>query len=434
MNDSPLNPQQKKLRIAIIGGGVCGLVCAVTLMKVGVDVQLYEASAKFGEVGAGVGLGPNAIRVLEQLGLLDEVVAKSDQAKPETRPFHIASGYGDNELIYDYPVKPEDVGLGIHRVAFLDAISQFVDLSKTHFNKRCVSLNHSKNKSEIMIQFSDGTSATADVVLGADGVRSVVRTYVTEGAEGYTTPGRFVRTSYTNTLAYRGLVPDSKVVELGMKTVMNKTPICWVGLDKHIITFPIKGATLINVVAFVTDRSKPPSLDPLPQPWVTQHSTETLLTTFSDFGADPLTLLGCIESPSAWAIHSTHPLLDSYASGRVALMGDAAHAMLPHLGAGAGQGLEDAFVLVKLLSHSETTSANVESVLQAYSMVRRPRGNFVLEASARNGDIYEMRGQSGGTMEGMRKDLPGIWDFWYHDLEEDYNKAIQWLQEKQVFA
>ena len=118
------------------------------------------------------------------------------------------------------------------RVAFLDAISQFVDLTKTHFNKRCVSLHHTEDKSQVIVRFADGSSASADVVLGADGVRSVTRTYVTEGAEGYTTPGRFVRTSYTNTLAYRGLVPNSKVVELGMKTVMNKTPICWAGRDK----------------------------------------------------------------------------------------------------------------------------------------------------------------------------------------------------------
>lgn len=97
-------------------------------------------------------------------------------------------------------------------------------------------MNHAEDKSEIIIQFADGTSASADVVLGADGVRSVVRTYVTEGAEGYATPGRFVRTSFTNTLAYRGLVPNSKVIESGMKTIMNKTPICWVGQDK--VCFP----------------------------------------------------------------------------------------------------------------------------------------------------------------------------------------------------
>jgi len=397
-------------------------------------VQLYEASSKFGEVGAGVGLGPNAIRVLDQLGLLSEVVAKSDQTKPETRPFQMTSGFGDHELIYDYPVKPEDVGLGIHRVAFLDAISHFADLTKTHFNKRCVSLSNSDDGSEVIMQFSDGTSTSADVVLGADGVRSVTRTYVVSGPEGFTSPGRFVRTSFTNTIAYRGLVPNAKVVESRMKTVMNKTPICWVGLDKHIITFPIKGGTIINIVAFVTDRSKPPSPEPLPQPWVTQHSTETLLSTFSDFGTDPLILLGCIENPSAWAIHSVHPMLDSYVNGRVALIGDAAHAMLPHLGAGAGQGLEDVLLLVKLLSHPETTSAKVDDILQAYDMIRRPRANFVLESSARNGDIYEMRGPSGGTMDGLRKDLPGIWDFWYHDLHGDYVKAVRWLQEKQVFV
>lgn len=145
-------------------------------------------------------------------------------------------------------------------------------------------------------------------------------------------------------------------------------------------------------------------------------------------------MLGCMENPSAWAIHDVHPLLDSFASGRVALVGDAAHAMLPHLGAGAGQGLEDVLLLVKLLRHPETTSANVEHVFQAYDVIRRPRANFVLKASARTGDIYEMRGPSGGTIDGIRKDLPGIWDFWYYDLHEDFMKAVQLLQEKRVFV
>lgn len=114
----------------------------------------------------------------------------------------------------------------------MDAISHLVDLTRTHFNKRCVSLNDTEGGSEITINFADGTSANADVVLGADGVRSVVRTFVVSGPEGLHSPGITLRTSFTNTIAYRGLVPNTKVVEAGMKTVMNKTPICWVGLDK----------------------------------------------------------------------------------------------------------------------------------------------------------------------------------------------------------
>lgn len=117
-------------------------------------------------------------------------------------------------------------------MAFLDAIAPLVDLSRTHFNKRCVSLSDSNDVSEVLIHFADGTTASADVVLGADGVRSVVRTYVVEGAAGYTSPGRFVRTSFTNTLAYRGLIPTSKIVDAGVKTVMNKTVVSWNGHDK----------------------------------------------------------------------------------------------------------------------------------------------------------------------------------------------------------
>jgi len=431
---SPHPDAKEDLRVAIVGGGICGLVCAVALIKAGVDAQLYEAASKFGEVGAGVGLGPNAIHALDQLGLLNEVVAKSEQAKPEIRPCLFVSGYGEHEVIYDYPVKPEDVGLGMHRVSFLESISHLADPTRTHFNKRCVSLSDSSDGSGVVIHFADGTTASADVVLGADGVRSVVRTYVVSGAEGYTSPGRFVRTSFTNTLAYRGLVPTSKVVQAGVKTVMNKTPMSWNGRDKHIVTFPIKGGTIVNIVAFVTDRSKPPSLDPLPQPWVTQHTTDEVLSAYAGWGPDVLALLGCMENPSAWAIHSVKPLLETYSRGRVAVLGDAAHAMLPHLGAGAGQSLEDALLLVRLLSHPGATNANAEQVLLAYDMIRRPRGNHILESSVKSGMIYEGHGPSGGSIEGQQKDLPGIWNIWYHDQSEDFANAIRWLQEKHAFV
>ncbi|KLO12590.1 FAD/NAD-P-binding domain-containing protein [Schizopora paradoxa] len=434
MNGASATPTKKDLRVAVVGGGICGLICAVGLTKAGVNVHLYEAAPKFGEVGAGVGLGPNAIHVLKELELLDKVVAKSDLPKPEIRPCHFVSGYGDHEVIYDYPVKPEDVGLGIHRVAFLDAIAPMADPARTHFNKRCVSLSESSDGSEVVIHFADGTTASADIALGADGVRSVVRTYVVEGVEGYTSPGRFVHASFTNSLVYRGLVPTAKLVEVGVRTVMNKTVVSWNGLDKHIVTFPIKGGTIINIAAFVTDRSKPPSLEPLPQPWVTQHSTEEVLSEFADWGPDVRAFLGCLENPSAWAVHSVNPLLDSYSRGRVAVLGDAAHAMLPHLGAGAGQSLEDALLLIRLLSHSETKSTNVELVLQAYDMMRRPRGNHILESSIKSGLIYEGHGPSGGSIQGQQKDLPGIWNIWYHDQSADFANAVRWLLEKKAFT
>jgi salicylate hydroxylase len=127
--------------------------------------------------------------------------------------------------------------------------------------------------------------------------------------------------------------------------------------------------------------------------------------------------------------------------------------MLPHLGAGAGQAIEDAHLLTQLLTHPSTNLFNVEVrlrqvrvlfpnsnlrtsqlVMQAYDMVRRPRANRVLQASSATGEIYELAGPSGPTLEGARKDLEGIWEFvWRHDLDEDFRTSVKFLEEKQAF-
>ena len=95
-------------------------------------------------------------------------------------------------------------------------------------------------------------------------------------------------------------------------------------------------------------------------PWVTPRTKSELLETYAGWGPDAISLLDCLDSPSAWSIHAVDPPLETYAKGRVALLGDAAHGMLPHLGAGAGQGIEDVVVLVKLLNHPETNAQNIE--------------------------------------------------------------------------
>ncbi|KAI5122975.1 hypothetical protein M0805_006854 [Coniferiporia weirii] len=416
----------KRLKVAVVGGGMCGLVVAAGLQKAGVNFEIYESASKFGEIGAGVGLGPNAIRVLQELQILDDVVARVKPEQPKPRSFRFLSGLGEHEVFYDYPVSPEDKGLGIHRAAFLDALVHLVDPAKTHFNKRCTSLKTS-SESRVQINFADGTSAEADVVLGADGIRSSVRHFVL-GPEGQ-------GAAFTNTYAYRGLVPNEKLKSLGVKTDLSKRPHCFTGTGKHIITFPIKDGAVINVVAFACDRSYPWGARPLTpgQPWVTPRTTSELLAEYAGWGRDVLLLLGCIESPSVWAIHAVDPPLATYVRGRVALLGDAAHGMLPHLGAGAGQALEDALVLVRLLGHSKTTGDNVEAVLRKYDAMRRPRANATLSGSTKAGDIYEGFGPSGPSSEGMKADLKGLWEgVWHHDLQADVDAAIEELVAKGV--
>ncbi|KAF9502277.1 FAD/NAD(P)-binding domain-containing protein [Pleurotus eryngii] len=443
----------KDFTVAIVGGGMCGLVCAYTLKKAGIAVEVFEAAPEFGEVGAGVGLGPNAVRALDRLGVLSAVLTRSEHSSPVLRPFLFVSGYDAQEAIYDqYSVGDDDRGLPIHRAAFLDAIIGISDMKIAHLNKRCVAIQHThalataSNLSSTLF-FSDGTSHRAHLVIGADGIKSTVRKYVVDpladDAEHNTNSKNKTNLAFSGSLAYRGLLPNSTVVAAGVKIDLTVQPVCFCGIDRHIITFPIQAGRIINVVAFSSitrGDSAAGSLDELPHPWVQPVAKQELAETFQTRGwgadSDAIKLLNCMERPSRWSIHTVDPPLSSYVDPErgIALIGDAAHGMLPHLGAGVGQGFEDVVVLTELLSHPETNLSNLEHVLGAYDSARRSRGNTVLEASARMGRITERYGKSGYSNEEMRTQLAGIWGpVWHHDLSEDVNKAVEMLREKRVF-
>ncbi|KAL4269099.1 FAD/NAD(P)-binding domain superfamily protein [Pleurotus pulmonarius] len=440
----------KDFTVAIVGGGMCGLVCAYALAKAGVAVEVFEAAPEFGEVGAGVGLGPNAVRALDRLGVLSAVLARSEHTSPILRPFIFVSGYDAQEVIYDYPVGEEDRGLPIHRAAFLNAIIGISDMKIAHVNKRCIAIEHSSTSEPgSTLLFSDGTSHRAHLIIGADGIKSTIRQYVVDALAGSAetsdnnSNNNKHNLAFSGTSAYRGLLPNSTVVAAGVKIDLTVQPVSFCGMDRHIITFPIQAGRIINVVAFSTitrGDSAGGSLDELPHPWVQPVAKQELIETFQAGGwgaeSDAIKLLNCMEKPSRWSIHTVEPPLSSYVDAErgIALVGDAAHGMLPHLGAGVGQGFEDVVVLTELLTHPETNSSNLPHVLKAYDSVRQPRANMVLEGSARTGRIMERYGKSGYSNEEMRTQLAGMWGpVWHHDLTEDISKAVATLKENRVF-
>ncbi|KAL0951681.1 hypothetical protein HGRIS_008360 [Hohenbuehelia grisea] len=414
----------KDFKVAIVGGGMCGLLCAYGLGRRGIQVDVFESAPQFGEVGAGVGLGPNAVRALTRMGVFEAVLKQSESPSAIFRAFRFVSGMNPHEIIYDYPALDTDKGLGIHRAAFLDAILNIIDRKVAHLNKRFVSVEESTSK-RLILHFSDGTTHEADIIVGADGIKSTVRDFVTEEGEK---PLKFSRT-----FAYRGLIPTDVARRAGVQSDLTLRPHCFVGKYKHIITFPIHLGRTINVVAFSTDHQTT-FPDELPHPWVQAVTNEELMNDFQGWGSDVVSLLSCMHTPSRWSIHGLSPL-SSYVRGKVVLIGDSAHAMLPHLGAGVGQGFEDTLLLCELLGHPETELSNIAEVLRTYSDIRAPRATMVLQGSANAGKVYESYAPDGYSFEEMQEKLDSIWHpVWHHNLDDDLNAAVISLQKRGVFA
>jgi len=160
----------------------------------------------------------------------------------------------------------------------------------------------------------------------------------------------------------------------------------WCGKNKHIVSFLVAQGRLINVVAFCSSPEREGQA--YPDPWVAQVAQEELLSHYRDWEPDVISLLKCIERPTRWAVHALRPL-PTYAHGRVALVGDAAHAMTPHQGSGAGQSIEDAYLLSSLLAHPLARTNTILKVLAVYDGVRRPLAESVLMRSRENGFVYE---------------------------------------------
>ncbi|VDB99847.1 unnamed protein product [Peniophora sp. CBMAI 1063] len=430
----------KDFSLAIVGGGICGLTLAIALAKAGIRSDVFEAAQKYGEIGAGIAVGCNALRVLEELGLARDVAAKSDSSSgvsggdssyASMRSFKFVRGESPHDILLDYPEGPNDGGLGLHRAGFLEALADNIDHSMIteHFKKRCTRIRRLE-QGQMCLEFADGTTHEADIVIGADGLKSTVRRFVLGLPEG----ARDESLVFTRTAAYRGLVPIEELRAADAKTNFLQS-LCWYGQDKHLITFPIRDNKILNIVAFTTDFSRPMGYESNPEEWVKDVPQAEMLKDFEGWGPDVQAMLKGIKSPSKWSIHALYPTIDKYVKGKVALIGDAAHATLPHLGAGAGCGIEDAYILARLLSSPQTNSANIEAVMEAYQTVRVPRGSYTANQSKYAGDAYEGHGPSDPTDEGRIKDLDRLWEeVWRHDLKDELRKAEDLLIECGAFT
>ncbi|KAG6873982.1 hypothetical protein C0995_007938 [Termitomyces sp. Mi166 len=247
--------------------------------------------------------------------------------------------------------------------------------------QRCISVSTSSSGSHVL-HFADGSTHEADLVVGADGIKSMLREIVS---------GQPTSPAYSNSIAYRSVLSPEALKAI--KTNIMR-PIYWIGKDK------------INVVVFSTDYTVPIGSVNVPLPWAKPASQDELLREYSGWGEDANVILKEMKNPSKWYIHFLYPPLSSYIRQRIVLVGDAAHAMLPHLGSG------------------RFLSDNPQDVLKAYDSIRVARANMVQKMSTMMGNIVDSHGPSSGTIPEIQEQLRDIWDpIWHHDLKGEIKRA-----------
>jgi salicylate hydroxylase len=353
------------LRAVVVGGGIGGIAAAVALARAGIDVRVYEQAQQLTEVGAGVSLAPNGLRMLERLGVGDDVRrAGSKYAASQLRLF-------DGRVVphepYQFAVAGQNVG--IHRADLLALLAGRLPAGTVRTGHRCT--DFSQDADRATVGFANGTTATADVVIGADGIHSVLQGFVVPPAEPV----------FSGVVAYRGLVPYLEEYPAG-------TIRMWMGEGQHFLVFPVRAGQLLNYVGFVSSDTA------MRESWSARGDPAALAAHFA--GWDPVIgkVIAAISGPGGsgfqWGMYDRVPL-PRWTSGRLTLLGDAAHPMLPHLGQGVNQALEDAVALATLLGASPGP-AGVPRALAAYEGLRRDRTARVQLGSRRQGAGYDSSG------------------------------------------
>ncbi|KAL4903105.1 hypothetical protein BDW74DRAFT_169053 [Aspergillus multicolor] len=406
----------KEFTVAIVGGGMGGLSLAVGLLRRQIPVKIYEAAAEFKEVGLGLTIGPAAHRAMPLIDpkireIYDNLITTHADSPGYERYkdtwFEVVRSTDDEELdgklVLDLKAKPSGQTT-VRRADFLDALVKLVPEGVAHFGKRLSTLTETGEG--MYVQFEDGTSATASVVIGCDGIHSKVKQFVLDPDEYAAS-----QPQYAGMYGYRAVL-DMETMVKAVGDHRARVATMYVGDGAYGVTYPIKRAKKVNVGIY------PLQAEWDQESWVRPASKEDMRNDFRHMGK-------LISSLIEWALYE-HPHISTYARSKVAILGDAAHASTPHQGAGAGQAIEDAHVLAELLGDPRVVTAeDVAAAFRAYDEVRRPRSQRVVTSSAENAHLLCLRLPGVGNDEEkfkttLQERLAWLWN---EDVQEQAERA-----------
>jgi salicylate hydroxylase len=335
------------MRCTIVGAGIGGITAALSLLREGAEVLLLEQSHDLREVGAGIQLSSNAVKVLSALGMEAEIARRGVQAQ--------AIQFADldsGEVLFQTPLGEQSARrygarfYQVHRADLLAALVSKLPSGVLRLNSQCVSFEQSEE--DVTIRLASGETVTSDVLIGADGIHSAIRSQLIGPEEP----------TFANVLIWRSLIPRERLTNTNLKPFLN----VWPGADRTAVAYWVRGGELVNFVGMV------PATEVHRESWDQSGDLADLRASFN--GAEPnlAAIVEAIDLAFITGLYYRDPL-PRWSVGRVTLMGDAAHTMTPYLAQGACQSIEDAWFLSKCLFRD----SDVASGLVEFEKRRRPR-------------------------------------------------------------
>jgi salicylate hydroxylase len=355
----------RKLRIALIGGGLAGLAAGIALWRRGFEVRIFDQSNEIKEVGAGITMMPNAVKILRALGL--EIAATQCGFEPEAIVTRDRRSGAELSRIPAKGVAAARFGadsLLIHRADLRELLLGALPSGLLQLGARCTSVR--SDACGAVAEFRGGRQEEADLIVGCDGIHSVVR------------DGLFGKQAarFTGNMCWRALIPTASLPP----NHVGRNVTIWMGRHGHIVTYYVRGGELLNVVAIREAESW------VEESWSIEGQPSDMIAAYPDAHEELGLVLERVLQCFKWGLFDRDPLA-RWTKGRVTLLGDAAHPMLPFLGQGAAMGLEDAYVLARELGRS---GGDVSAAFATYESERQPRTAQVQLASRAQGQSYHL--------------------------------------------